>query len=276
MPNSFGDNLKSVRELIDERPEVDNTATYAELCTIQDELWSRLAARFTLRADPSTERFQPYASSDGSASGTLKAFSGPDVDWAVYGRIGNPAKSFCNLYINVWLGPQIRVPHLMFQFGTFPMPFFFMDYTPRVHFLTNPGYMDRYYEPANGRFIELMKHPGLQPFYSQSTYVRAFLSPVALCFIAHPDTEGLIELVKSTSHEFLDRWLGWVDDAEPVRPNEYGDLSKRDLELRRHAAERDPANVVPVRIYGTELASGVVRALWGGERQLPRPPGVRS
>ncbi len=176
MPGTFGDNLKSVRELIDERPEVDNTATYADFCAIQDELWERLAGRFTLQPDPSTARFQPYASPDGSATGTLKAFSGPDIDWAVYGRIGNPAKSFSNLYITVWLGPQTKVPHLMFQFGTFPMPFFFMDYTPRVHFLTTPGYMDQYYEPANTRFVELMKHPGLQPFYSQSTYVRALLS----------------------------------------------------------------------------------------------------
>ena len=62
-----------------------------------------------------------------------------------------------------------------------------------------------------------------------------------------------------------------MDDAAPVRPHEYTELAHRDLELRRHAAERDPAKVVPERIYGTEMASAVTRALWGGDRTLSRP-----
>jgi hypothetical protein len=271
MPSTTGDNLKSVRQLIDEQPDVDNTAVYEQLCAIQDELWGRLRARFSLVPDASTERFQPYTSPDGSASGTLAAWSGPEMDWAVYGRVGNPAKSFCNLNINVWLGPQTRVPHLMFQFGTFPVPFFYMDYFPRVHFLTTPGYMDHYFDQANAQFLELMKDERLEPFISQSTYVRALMSPVALCFIARPDATGLVELIRANATQFFDRWLAWVDDAEPVRRQDYAELARRDLELRRHAAERDPANVVPERIYGTELASAVVRALWGGQRVLPRP-----
>lgn len=271
MPSTTGDNLKSVRQLIDEQPNVDNTAVYEQLCAIQDELWGRLRARFSLVPDASTQRFQPYTSPDGSASGTLAAWSGPEVDWAVYGRVGNPAKSFCNLNINVWLGPQTRVPHLMFQFGTFPAPFFYMDYFPRVHFLTSPGYMDHYFDPVNAQYLELMKEDRLEPFISQSTYVRALMSPVALCFIARPGAAGIIELIRANAAQYFDRWLAWVDDAEPVRRQDYADLMHRDLELRRHAAERDPANVVPERIYGTEVASAVVRALWGGQRVLPRP-----
>jgi hypothetical protein len=271
MTSTSGDNLKSVSQLVDEQPNVDNTALYNELCAIQDELWGRLRNRFSLVADASTARFQPYTSPDGTASGTLAAWSGPEVDWAVYGRVGNPAKSFCNLNINFWLGPQTRVPHLMFQFGTFPAPFFYMDYFPRVHYLTTPGYMDRYFDQANAQFIELMKDPRLKPFISQSTYVRALMSPVALCFIAERGTPGIADSIRANATRFLDRWLAWVDDAEPVRRHDYADLAHRDLELRRHAAERDPANVVPERIYGTALASACVRALWGGERKLPRP-----
>lgn len=271
MPSTLGDNLKSVRQLLDEQPNVDNTALYGQLCAVQDDLWARLRARFSLVADGSSQRFQPYTAPDGSASGTLAAFSGPEVDWAVYGRVGNPAKSFCNLNINVWLGPQTRVPHLMFQFGTFPAPFFYMDYFPRVHFLTTPGYMDRYFEPVNAQYTALMKDPRLTPFISQSTYVRALMSPVALCFLADRDGDGLLDLIRTNAHEFMERWLSWVDEAEPVRRQDYAELAHRDLELRRHAAERDPANVVPERIYGTAVASAVVRALWGGDRKLPRP-----
>ena len=79
------------------------------------------------------------------------------------------------------------------------------------------------------------------------------------------------ELIRSSAKRYLDRWLAWVDDAAPVRPNQFAELALRDLELRRHAAERDPAKVVPERIYGTEMASAVTRALWGGDRALPRP-----
>jgi hypothetical protein len=146
-----------------------------------------------------------------------------------------------------------------------------MDYFPRVHYLTTPGYMDRYFDQANAQFIELMKDPRLKPFISQSTYVRALMSPVALCFIAERGTPGIADSIRANATRFLDRWLAWVDDAEPVRRHDYADLAHRDLELRRHAAERDPANVVPERIYGTALASACVRALWGGERKLPRP-----
>jgi hypothetical protein len=267
----FGDNLKSVPQLIAERPEVDNTTVYQQFCAIQDELWARLRARFSLVADASTTRFQAYTSPDGQANGTLTAWSGPEVDWAVFARVGNPAKGYCNLNINVWLGPQTKVPHLMFQFGTFPVAFFYMDYFPRVHFLTTPGYMDRYFEPVNPQFVELMNDARLKPFFSQSTYVRALMSPVALCFIAEPDIDGVAGLVRANATKYLDRWLEWVDDAEPVRPHDYPALALRDLELRRHAAERDPAKVVPERIYGTEMASAVTRALWGGERKLPRP-----
>jgi len=267
----FGDNVKSVPQLMAERPEVDTTAIYQELCAIQDDLWGRIRSRFSLTADPSTARFQPYSSPDGKASGTLAAFSGPEMDWAVYGRVGNPSKSYCNLNINAWLGPQTRVPHLMFQFGTFPVTFFYMDYFPRVHFLTTPGYMDMYFEQANSQFLELMNDARLKPFFSQSTYVRALMSPVALCFIAEPGTDGIADLIRSSAKRYLDRWLAWVDDAAPVRPNQFADLALRDLELRRHAAERDPAKVVPERIYGTEMASAVTRALWGGDRALPRP-----
>lgn len=272
MSNRVGDNLKSVRELIDERPNVDNTVIYEQLCAIQDGLWDRIRGRFSLVPDPSTAELQPYTAPDGSASGTLAAFSGPEVDWAVYGRVGNPAKSYCNLNINVWLGPQTRVPHLMFQFGTFPMLFFYMDYFPRVHFLTNPGYMDRYFEPVNPQYLELMADERLKPFISHSTYVRALMSPVALCFIAEAGSNGaLLDLIRQHAATYLDRWFAWVDDAEPVRPHEYAELAHRDLELRRHAAERDPANVVPERIYGTAVTRRVIRALWGGDRQLPRP-----
>ena len=45
-PDNRSDNLKSVRELIAERPDLNNTDTFLELRAIQDELWAKIAARF--------------------------------------------------------------------------------------------------------------------------------------------------------------------------------------------------------------------------------------
>ena len=36
-------------------------------------------------------------------------------------------------------------------------------------------------------------------------------------------------------------------------------------------AERDPANVMGVRYFGEQMTADLVKALWGGDRALPRP-----
>jgi hypothetical protein len=59
-----------------------------------------------------------------------------------------------------------------------------------------------------------------------------------------------------------DRWLGWVEQAEPVPPDEQMALAERDLRMRRISAERDPGNGVAVKIFGAELANQLVQALW--------------
>ena len=48
-------------------------------------------------------------------------------------------------------------------------------------------------------------------------------------------------------------------------------LAESDLKLRRNIADRDPANVMGVRFFGEETTNKLVRALWGGDRALPRP-----
>lgn len=265
------DNLKSVRELIAERPEIDNTDVFRQLREIEDELWAKIAARFELHPDASAEVLQPYSSPDGSANGWQSAFTGPDIDWAVCTWIGNPARSFCNLHITVWLGPHIRTPHLAFAFGTFPVIFFLMDYVPRVDVRLHPEYLDRYLNPVNQRYLAMQEDKRLMPFISQSTFVRNAVTGIGLNFIAQPGTEGIVELVRETAHERLDQWLKYVDEAEPVPEAERAALREMDLTLRRNFAELDPANEVAEKIYGKELTQRLVRGLWGGERVNPRP-----
>ena len=264
------DNLKSVRELMAERPDLDNTDVFLELRAIQDEVWAKIAARFVLHRDAATLGFESYTSPDGAAHGTLKGFTGPEVDWAVNAWIGNPARSFCNLHLTVWLGPNTRVPHFGFACGTFPVIFMFLDYLPRVDVRLQPEYLDRYLQPVNERFLQLQADARLKPFISQNVFVRAAVSPIGLNFIAPPDTGGVVEQFRVNAHEMVDRWLGWMDEAAAVPEAERAALAADDLTLRRNIAERDPANVIAEQIYGKDMADSLVRGLWGGDRVTPR------
>ncbi len=265
-PSTVADNLKSVKQLIEERPDIDNSAVFARLREIQDALWAKVSGRFALEIDASTLPLQPYQSLSGEAKGSLAGFTGPEMDWAVKSWIGNPARSFCNLHITLWLGPQTRVPHLTIACGTFPVVFFYLDYNARLDVRVQPEYLDKYLMPANERFLELQADKRLMPFISRSAFVREAVSSIGLNFISQPGTEGVVEIFAQNAHEMLDRWLKWVDEAEPVPEAERAALAARDLTIRRNFAERDPANNVGEALFGKEMTARLVRGLWGGDR----------
>jgi hypothetical protein len=265
------DNLKSVRELIAERPDVDITDLFERMRGLEDALWEKLTRRLTLEMDASTASLQPYTSLDGAARGWLAGYSGGEIDWAVKTWIGNPSRSFCNLHITVWLGPATRTPHLAIAMGAFPVTFFLLDYIPRVDVRLEPDYLHRYLGPVNERFLELQKDQRLMPFISQSLFVRAAVSPIGLNFISQPGTQEVFELLERLAHEHVDRWLPWLDEAAPVPEAERAQLAANDLALRRNVAELDPANIVVEKLYGKELTDRLVRGLWGGDRLTPRP-----
>jgi hypothetical protein len=73
-----------------------------------------------------------------------------------------------------------------------------------------------------------------------------------------------LELIRTLAHETLDRWLTWVDAAEPVSEDAREALAARDLVLRRSSAERDPGNKFAAQMFGSELTDKLVRSLWGG------------
>ncbi|MEH1906423.1 MAG: hypothetical protein V7L05_10180 [Nostoc sp.] len=103
----------------------------------------------------------------------------------------------------------------------------------------------------------------LKVFTSKSVYVRLFQSPVSLCYTGAP-TFDTLELTRTLAHETLDRWLTWVDAAEPVPEDARDALAARDLSLRRISAELDPGNKFAAQMFGSELTDRLVRSLWGG------------
>jgi Red chlorophyll catabolite reductase (RCC reductase) len=235
------------------------------LWAITNELRQKLDARFELHPEPSTKDLQEYSNADGTVTGLLNAFSGAEIDWLVHSWLRNPQQNFNTMRLTTWLKPHICVPHLAFEFGTIGRIFFYMDYVPRTDLRTDIDYLERYYEPVNQTFLQLQANQNLSLFTSKSLYIRQFQSPISLCYTC-PVTEESLELVRTVANEMLDRWLIWVNEAEPVPEDTRETLAERDLFLRRTSAERDPGNQMAVRMFGEELTHKLICGLWGGER----------
>jgi len=261
--------FKAVQDFVDESgATVDVTPAYTALWGLVDELRQKVATRFDLTRDPSTERFEDYRG-DGPR-GTIRAYSGPEVDWMVHSWIANPQASFTNIHLTIWLGPQVRVPHFGLAFGTFPQVWCYLDYVPRADLVVDLDYLDTYYEPLNEEHLDVRSRPGLDTFVSRALHVRESLTDTAHCWSCLDDEQALATATE-LAHSRLDRWLRWVDEAPPVPVEEQAALRARDETVRRNIAERDPANVMGVRYFGEEMTQDLVRALWGGGRALPRP-----
>jgi hypothetical protein len=263
-------NLKSVQEYFDEAGPTDVSRLFADWTALVDRLAARVHERFELTRDPSTDELESFASENGPA-GSVRAYSGPEVDWMIHSHMQNAAAGFVNVHLTIWLGPQIKVPHFGMALGAFPQGWVFMDSVPRSNLLTDTDSFDKYYEPYNDEWEQVAaKNDWIKPFVSRSGFVRASLSPNAHCFMA-PSDDQMTELATELAERALDRWLAWVDEAEEVPLDERAALAESDLATRRNIAERDPANDMGDRFFGREMTDKLVRALWGGDRELPRP-----
>ncbi|MFD1827360.1 MULTISPECIES: oxidoreductase [Mumia] len=260
--------LKYVQEHLDESGPTDVSETFATWLALVERLKDRVAERFELERDPSSEALEDFGGDTG-AKGRVRTYAGPEIDWMVHSHMENATAGFCNVHLTIWLGPQVKVPHFGMALGCFPQGWFFLDSVPRSYLVTDTDSFDRYYEPVNARWEQLQNESFLEPFVSRSAFVRAGLSPTAFCHMA-PAGEEMTKLVTEVAEEHLDRWLGWVDAAEAVPVAERAALAADDEAIRRNIAERDPANVMGDRYFGAETTQRLVRALWGGDRTLPR------
>ncbi|MFO7540034.1 MAG: red chlorophyll catabolite reductase [Chloroflexota bacterium] len=256
---------KSLLELVDERPQVDNQEVFDALWQILVELRQKVNGRFELQPHPSTADLQPYHSLDGRAKGFLSGFTGPEIDWLVHSWIGTPQTSFTNMHLTIWLGPQVRTPHFGLALGTMPDIFVYMDYVPRTDLMTDLEYLDRYYQPVNDSFVRFTEDGRFSPFVSKALYMRQSQSHTSHCYLVAP-TDDTIATIRKLAHQMMDRWLGWLDDPEPTPAADQPALAQRDQFIRRAIAERDPANAMGVRLFGEELTNHLVRALWGADR----------
>lgn len=252
--------------MTDLNPTIENT-TILRLRETLGELRQQLENRFELHPDSSTENFRTYSASDSEIKASLNTFSGSEIDWLVHSWLLNPKSGYSHTHLLIWLGPRIWVPHLAFEMSTLPEILFYMDYIPRVDLSTELAYLDHYYQPVNSTYLALKSNPHLSPFISQTPYIRQVQSPTSLCYTSSA-TEAALDLIQTTAHEMLDRWLIWVNEAEPVPEAAQATLVQRDLFVRRTAVERDPGSKWLAPMVGQEFTDTFVRARWGGDSPM--------
>lgn len=269
----MSENLKFVQDFLDEAPVTDVSATFAEWTDIIEGLKNKaMAALGDLQRDPSTDELEAFASDvEGGPTGQIRAYTGPNVDWMIHSHMQNKSLGFVNVHLTIWLGPHIDVPHFGMALGAFPQAWMFMDSVARKVISTDVDYFSKYYAPFNDEWERIHKNtPGVDEFVSRDAFVRATYSPTAWSFMAEPSQE-FFDLARKTANDHMDRWLQWVAEATEVPEEKRAELAANDLATRRNIAELDPANVVAVRYFGEERTEQLVRALWGGDRVLPRP-----
>lgn len=240
--------------------DLDRPILLERLQGILSELYAQITHHLPVQSntDPLLENF---SSPDGQVTGSLQTYAGEAIDWLVYSWLDAAPMQFSTMRLSIWLGPQIQVPHLVFEFGTVPNLFFYVDYIPRIDLWTDLSYTERYYSAAHATYLDLRNDPTLSLFVSKALYIRQIQSPAHLCFTC-PNTEASLTLIQNTAQSMCDRWLTWVDQAEPIPSAAQPNLAQRDRQMRQISAERDPGNAAIVKMFGEEFADRLVGALW--------------
>ena len=154
-----------------------------------DGLKARVAERFELTRDPSSEVLESFGGENGGPTGRIRTYAGPEIDWMVHSHMENAAMGFANMHLTIWLGPQVKVPHFGLALGAFPQAWIFVDSVPRSNLLTDTDSFDKYYGPLNAEWEQVQQdNDFLQPFVSRSGFVRASLSPMAHAYTATIDS----------------------------------------------------------------------------------------
>lgn len=243
--------------------KIDQPTVFERLTSILGELHEEIKQQLFI-FPKENQPFREFTSSDGKINGSLLTFCGEVIDKLINTKINAIPMGFGTVRLVVWLNSSIDVPHLVFDFGTTPDIFFYMDYIPRVDLWNDLDYLQRYYATAGSTHLKLRENSDLSVFVSKSLYIRQLQSPVHISFTC-PNTEDSLGLIHKVAHEMCDRWLTWVKQATPVPDTARSALAKRDFRIRRISAERDPDNAAVAKIFGDDFIQQLVKALWQKE-----------
>jgi hypothetical protein len=223
-------------------------------------LSARLREAFPLTSHPMAAPFARFASPDERMRGEIRAGTSDVLDWVIDSWIGSPERGFTNHHLTIWVSDRIAVPHLAFAMGTIPDLFLFCDFVPRSDLWTDTESLDRYHATMNDVRLEVSADARFKPFVSKEVYIREAISPIGICEQAGPTDEN-IDYGLGVFEKFMDRWIPWVKEAQPVPEAQRAALGARDRLVRKTIVERDPANIVAEKVLGAEMTRSLVRVL---------------
>lgn len=256
--------VKTITQMLDEAPDVDVRATWQALWGLLTEIKERLVEALPVERHASSADYDYYRAGD--FEGSLATYTGPQVEWLVHSWLGNREASILDMNVNVWLGPQIDVPHLCLVFGTVPHLFHYSDLIARRDIGVDVDYLQRWYEPENEAYLAFRGDPRFTWSVSHGTYMRSITSPVAHSYTAERTPDN-VEALRGHVLPRFERWLEMVRTAPPVPVEEQAALRERDHVLRRQVYALDPMNALAERFMGAETVQRMV-ALRSGLEQM--------
>ena len=258
---------KTIDQFLAENPNVDVTRYWERCWGILSGVKDRIAERFPdLEREPNTMDRDYYTSPNGEWEGSMKAWSGPGMEWLVNSWLGNRQASILDMNATAFLGQETDVPHLVIVFGTIPKLFFYADYTPRRDLMADVDYLDRYYgDDVNQWYLGLRGHENFQWSVSHGNYMRALTNPVTQSLTGELNDDN-IDILEKYVTGMVDRWLGWLESATPMPDGERPALQARDHIVRESGYARDPMNKLAVQVFGEGMVDTMVDIRMGREQ----------
>jgi len=243
---------KTIHEFLADNPNVDVSGQWERFWDIHGRIADRIIKRFDVQLHPISEGADYYTSPDGQMEGAFFGYTGTDLDWFVRSWLGNRKASIVDMNINVVLGQETQVPNLMLIFGTVPNMLFYADYVSRVDLKVNEDYLNKYYGgEANKDYLEFRGNTDFVWSASHGPAIRSMQSPVCSSYITEL-TDEHIDLCEVYLEKFVDRWFGWVDEAEKLPVDKRDAQQEYDFTYREFTNRSDPMNVLAERIFGPE------------------------
>jgi len=254
---------KTIDQFLADNPDVDVSQAWERCWGILSDIKERIAARFPgLSLEPNCADRAYYTSPNGEFEGSMQAWSGPGCDWLVNSWLGNRKASILDMNATAFLGQETDVPHFVMVFGTIPRLFFYFDFTPRANLMTEPDYLDRYYQPINDTYLALRGDSNFQWSVSHGTYMRSLTNPSTQSLMGDLDDSN-ISLLEDYAYQMLDTWGSWLDAAEPLPQERRAEQRRYDHTVRRLGYERDPMNKLAAQVFGEDKVQEMLNVRMG-------------
>lgn len=245
---------KTIHQFLAENPNVDVSAQWERFWNIHGKIADRIIQHFDAELHPISEGAEYYTSPDGQMEASFFGYTGNDLDWFVRSWLGNRKASIIDMNINVALGQETQVPNLMLIFGTVPNMLFYADYVSRVDVKVNEDYLNKYYGgDVNRDYLEFRSNTDFVWSASHGPAIRGMQSPVCSSYITDL-TDEHIDLCEAYLEKFVDRWFGWLDEADKLPLDQREAQQKYDFTYREFTNRSDPMNVLAERAFGAERA----------------------